>query len=158
MKTGRVRYRLAGAAVLLVVALATAPGASADQVFHSERIALTPVAGAPLRSGFVVDIRPNGPIVYERERYVLIGAAPNTAYDVRFEGFITNPSCVGAPDFGFLDTTLQTDRFGNAEALVTLPPSAIPPDAHGLTFGGVWQVLTGGTVAYRTACVPTTLD
>jgi hypothetical protein len=155
---GRVRYRLVGALILLVVALATTPGASADQVFHSERIVLTTVAGAPLRSGFVVDIRPNGPIVYELERYVLIGAAPDTRYDVQFEVFINNPSCAGSPDFGFLDTTLQTDRFGNTEALVTIPPSAIPPGARGTTFGGVWQVLTGGMVAYQTACVPTTLD
>ena len=36
--------------------------AAADQVYHTERLELVPVGGAPLQSGFVVNIHPNGPI------------------------------------------------------------------------------------------------
>jgi hypothetical protein len=39
-------------------------------------MALVPVAGAPLRSGFVQNIKAEGPHVYAHEIFVLNGAAP----------------------------------------------------------------------------------
>lgn len=62
------------------LSLALAAPASADQAFHTERFPLTPVAGAPLKSGAVIDIHAEGPTVYALERYHLVGAEPGTTY------------------------------------------------------------------------------
>jgi hypothetical protein len=61
-----------------IAALALAPAAGADRVYHSEHMTLTPVDTAPLRSGFVQNVHANGPNVYAHEIYVLSGALPNT--------------------------------------------------------------------------------
>ncbi len=50
------------ALVVSAVALATfAPLAAADAVYHTEHLPLKPVGGAPLRSGFVQNIKAEGP-------------------------------------------------------------------------------------------------
>jgi hypothetical protein len=43
---------------------------------------LVPVSDAPLQSGFVVNIHPNGPVIFAHEIYQLNGAAPSTTYQV----------------------------------------------------------------------------
>ena len=63
--------------VAVAAALVSAQSAAADAVYHSEHMRLSPVGGAPLKSGFVQNIHPNGPNVYARERYVLNGALAN---------------------------------------------------------------------------------
>jgi hypothetical protein len=54
--------------------------AAADAVYHTQHMALEPVGNAPLRSGFVQNIKANGATIYAHEVYVLIGAAPRTAW------------------------------------------------------------------------------
>jgi len=74
-----------------VVALAAAAGvigafpplATADRVYHSEHLSLAPLGRAPLRSGFVENIKANGPTVYAHEIFVLNGACPRSTYTVR---------------------------------------------------------------------------
>ncbi len=74
------RFTLVSA--LALVALVAVQAASADAVYHSEHMQLQAVGGAPLRSGFVENIHPNGPNDYARERYVLNGAAASASYEV----------------------------------------------------------------------------
>ncbi len=64
------RLLLAAAFATTAVAVAT-PLAAADAVYHSQHIALNPIGGAPLRSGFVENIHADGPQVYAHELYVL---------------------------------------------------------------------------------------
>src|SRR5918995_4504060 len=96
------RTRIAiGLTATLLLALMLAPGAAADRVYHSEHVALQPVGGAPLRSGFVENIHANGPRVFAHEIYVLDGAAPNASYEVHLLAYLFDPTCTGAPtDFG----------------------------------------------------------
>src|SRR5438093_796892 len=70
---------------LVVVASAVAfavltPIAAADAVYHTEHLDLAPVGAAPLRSGFVQNIKAEGPEIYAHEVFVLNGASPNAAY------------------------------------------------------------------------------
>ena len=81
---------LAFAASMFVIG-ALAPAASADAVYHTEHLGLTPVGGAPLRSGFVQNIKAEGPTIYAHEIYVLNGAQPNTTYTVT-NNFYVRPS------------------------------------------------------------------
>ena len=147
---------LVAAATALVAMLILVPSAGADQAFHTQRIALSPVGNAPLRTGFVVDIHANGPQVNSLERYVLNGAAPDTAYHVQLLVF-GNPSCTG----GFVvvpTASFVTNTSGNGQGSFTFVPSDIPPNLHGTTIFIVWQVLTGGSVAYHTTCIPVAID
>ena len=148
-------------AALSLTALAALVGSAgtafADATFHTERISLLPVGGAPLQSGFVVDIHANGPQNYALERYQLDGAAPNTSYQVQSLVFL-NTTCSGAPALVAPDATLETNASGNGEAGHQIPPSFIPPALHGATVTIIWQVLKGGTVAYQTGCVTVALD
>src|SRR5829696_8976759 len=72
MRTGLVV--IAAAAVL---GLAFAGTAAADSAYHTERLALRGVAGAP-GGGMVVNIHANGPNVYAHEIYTLSHAVPGT--------------------------------------------------------------------------------
>src|SRR3954466_4341322 len=93
------RLRISAIAAFLgVVACVTWPGAvaSADQVYHSQHLALSAVGSAPLRSGFVENIKAQGPIVYAHEVIVVNGASPNTTYTVTRHFFFLQPDCSGA--------------------------------------------------------------
>lgn len=153
----RVSRRLAAAALVAAMAtMAVVPGARADQVFHTERIPLIPVNGAPLQSGFVVDIHTNGPVISALEHYQLNGAMPNTTYQVVSQ-ISFDPDCATTP-LTLPDGTLQTNAAGNGE----LARTPITPDQvaglGGLTIGINWQVLQGGAVVYQTGCIPVRLD
>jgi hypothetical protein len=74
-------HRLIGSAAAVAAALLP-PAAAADSVYHSEHLRLTPVAGAPLRSGFVENIKAEGARVYAHEIFVLNGAGARTTYKV----------------------------------------------------------------------------
>ena len=133
------------------------PNVSADQVYHTERLTLEPVSGAPLRSGAVINIHANGPNIFARELYELNGALANTTYQVELHIYLSNTSCSGAADAVIPTAVLTTNISGNgiAEHVFT------PQDAaglHGLTVGGQWQVWTGGTLNYQTRCTVITLD
>jgi hypothetical protein len=71
-----------------------APLAAGDAVYHTKHIALHPIGGAPLRSGFVENIHADGPQVYAHELYALNGAEPDTTYQVTLLLYAFDPSCV----------------------------------------------------------------
>ncbi len=78
---------LAGAVVLGTLA----PLAAADAVYHTEHLPLKPVGGAPLRSGFVQNIKAEGPNVYAHELFQVNGAVPSTTYIVTRRFFAVRP-------------------------------------------------------------------
>ena len=127
--------------LLTVTALVlAAPTASADQVYHSEHLNFVTVGGAPLRSGFVQNIKAQGP-----------------TYTVTRDFFVFNPKCDGEADFHSPVATLRTNASGNAKADVFVRPAEVAgfEGVHGVT----WTVhQAGGAIAYRTLCTAVTLD
>jgi hypothetical protein len=142
---------------LLATALAAviASPASADQVFHTSHAALHPLAGAPLRSGFVNDIHTNGVVNSAHEEYHLNGAQPGTTYQVQLVIY-GSQSCEGPPLLTFPSAQLATNGAGNGNANATFP--AGPPNKPPLTVGIIWQLLSNNVPVYATDCVPVTAD
>jgi hypothetical protein len=141
----------------LVVAALTPSTASADRVYHTEHLSLTAVGGAPLRSGFVQNIKAEGPRVYAHEIFVLNGARPKTAYTVTRDFFFLDPECDGQLVFHSPVATLQTNASGNARGDVFVRPADVAgfEGVHGV----MWTVRqAGGAIAYRTRCTAVTLD
>ena len=131
--------------------------ASADGVYHSEHIALTPVGTQPLRTGFVENIHANGPVVFAQERYVLNGASPGTTYQVALNIWVSNLACTGTPN-AVLDTaSFTTNVAGNGVGHARFSPTDAAP-LRGRTLGIIWTLSIGTTVAYHTACTEVTLD
>jgi hypothetical protein len=148
-----------GLATSALVAAALAPPlASADQVYHTEHLALAPVGGAPLRSGFVQNIKANGPVVYAHEIFVLNGARPRSAYTVTRSFFPFDKRCSGKNGvFASQVADLQTNASGNAKADVFVRPADVAgfEGVHGV----MWTVrIAGGGIAYQTVCTKVTLD
>ena len=139
------------------VAFTLVPGAAADDVYHSEHMALEPVGSAPLRTGFVENIHANGPAIYAQEIYVLNGAAPSTDYEVHLVAYAFDAQCEGTPaDFGF--TPLTTNRAGNGRAKRVFRPNDVPAELRDATHGIRWVISTAGTTVYETRCTAVTLD
>jgi hypothetical protein len=67
----------------VVLALGLVGSAAADSAYHTERLALRGVGGAP-GGGMVVNVHANGPNVYAHEIYTLSHAVPGT-YQSRSE-------------------------------------------------------------------------
>ena len=144
------------ALVLVLVGVAFAPTALGDRVYHSEHLALAPVGGAPLRSGFVENIHPNGPNIFAHEIYALNGSEPNTTYQVTLFIF-SSTTCDPATLLAAVDTAqIQTNGSGNGVADFFISPDAIG-DLHGATVGVSWTV-TSQTSSYETTCTTVTLD
>ena len=144
------------AGLVAVAALIAAPGAFADQVFHTSHAAVHAVAGAPLQSGFVNDIHSNGAVNSAREEYHLNGAQPDTTYQVQLLVY-GDQSCAGSLLFPpFPTAMLTTNAAGNGNADFTFPSGAAndPP----LQVGIVWQVIANGAPIYATDCVPVSID
>ena len=142
---------------------AAAGPAGADAVYHTEHLALTPVGGAPLRSGFVQNIQAEGPTIYAHEIYVLNGALPKNTYTVVWNGYLGDPSdgypgdprCTGDPS-PFPTATLNTNASGNARADVKY----VPEDVEGLPspIGVIWTFFdSAGELAYTTTCTSVSL-
>src|SRR5215207_2754542 len=100
--------------IAVASALAWPGGAAADQAYHTEHLALEPVADAPLRSGFVVNAHANGQSIYANERYVLNGAAPDATYQVTLLIFPGDVACAGAGT-PIPTAELATNAAGNGE-------------------------------------------
>ena len=127
-------------------------------MYHSEHLALTPVGSAPLRSGFVENIKAEGPTVYAHEIFVLNGASPNTTYTVTRNFFFLQPDCSG-DGLVFNDevAVLQTNAAGNARGDLIVRPADVA-GAEGRS-GVFWSLADEtGLVVYRTACTAVTLD
>jgi hypothetical protein len=145
------------AASLAAIGVGTTP-AHADRVYHSEHLNLSAVGGAPLRSGFVQNIKAQGPVVYAHEIFVLNGARPGATYTVTRNFFPFDSDCSGDNGVFASDVaTLTTNRSGNARGDLFVRPE----EAAGFegVHGVKWTVQNaGGALAYQTACTAVTLD
>ena len=145
----------AAAAVVGVLA----PTAGADAVYHTDHLALSAVGGAPLHSGFVQNIKANGPQIYARELYVLNGAKPNSTYIVTRYFHPFNAGCGGSAGSDVLGR-LVTNAAGNAKSEIVVRPEDIPPflvdekQPHGVH----WTISDATGVAYETPCAAVTID
>ena len=131
--------------------------AAADRVYHSEHLELTAVGGAPLRSGFVQNIKAEGPRVYAHEIFVLNGARARTTFSVTRDFFYLDPECDGDLVFHEDVATLRTNASGNARGDVFVAPEAVAgfEGVHGVT----WTLRDArGAISYRTSCTAVTLD
>jgi hypothetical protein len=154
----QIRVRCLAVGVAAMCAAALAPFAAADAVYHSEHLDLAPVGGAPLRSGFVQNIKAEGPRVYAHEVFVLNGAVPNATYTVTRNFFFLDPECAGGFAFRSPVATLETNPAGNGSEDVFVRPSEVPPAFRGV-HGVTWTVTDStGTVVYQTTCTAVTLD
>jgi hypothetical protein len=137
---------------------ALAPSAAADAVYHTQHMELEAIAGAPLRSGFVQNVKANGPTIYAHEVYVLNGVAPRARYTVTNHFFFEDHICADpANDFPTDTAQLRTNRAGNGRADVFF----VPADVAGFegVHGVLWTVQNAaGEVVYRTGCSTVTLD
>jgi hypothetical protein len=135
-----------------VLAAAFVGTAIADQVYHTQRLELNGVGGAP-GGGMVVNIHPNGPNVYAHEIYTLSHAVPGT-YQVSLNLFLTSLDCTGAT--AALPTAmLTTNAAGNGRADVKFTPEDAAAIRH-MTFSISWTL--AGPATYATACTVVTLD
>lgn len=160
----RSKFSMAGALVaaltagLAAVAALSAPAALADQVYHSQHIALQPVGRAePLRSGFVENIHANGPTIFAHEIYVLNGAGPATTYQVTLNIFVGDPACAGSAGAVIHTASITTNAAGNGRADAVFTPSDAAALRHA-THGVIWTVSDGSGVKYSTGCQVVTLD
>lgn len=155
---GAILSLIAGASLVFL-----AGEASADQVYHSERLPLadTGLAGHPaLRSGHVVNIHPNGPRNGALERYMVSGAAPGTTYQVVLQ--LQAGNCSGAPLGPFPSVLINTDAQGNGHGKLLITRDFID-DAGlaGAQLGVTWELQVGGAggpAAYTTACTNVAID
>jgi len=133
------------------------PAAHADQVYHSQHIALQAVGDEPLRSGFVENIHANGPNIFAHEVYVLNGAEPATTYQVTLNIFVGDPTCAGSAGVVISTAAITTNTAGNGRADAVFTPSDAAALRHA-THGVVWTVSYGSVVEYSTGCQAVTLD
>jgi hypothetical protein len=132
------------------------PIAAADSVYHTEHLALSPVGDAPLRSGWVTNIKAQGPMVYAHEVYVLDGALPNETYTVTNNFHYLSPDC-SDNDYPFDTAVMTTGPDGNARAEAKFTPADVA-GFEGVS-GVFWTVRDSrGDVVYKTECTAVTLD
>jgi hypothetical protein len=139
----------------LVICLGGAP-ALADGTYHTEQYGFAAVGNAPLRSGFVENIHPNGPNVYAHEQYVVNGARSNTTYQVTLMIFPLDATCSSTP-IVIPTATIRTNAAGDGVSSHVFTPT----DAgglRGLTVGGMWTLSINGSPEYRTGCETVRLD
>lgn len=138
-----------------VVAALLPPVAAADRVYHSEHLTLMPVGGAPLRSGFVENIKAEGPTIYAHEIFVLNGARARTTYTVT-RHFFLGETCSGTV-FPQEVATLETNVRGNARGDVFVAPAEV--EGFEGTHAVKWTFETApGAVAYKTRCTTVEID
>jgi hypothetical protein len=143
--------------ILVLAAIATLGAAfvataAADRVYHTERLELNGVGGAP-GGGMVVNVHPNGPNVDAHEIYTLTHAVPGE-YQVSLNLFLTSLDCTG-PTAALPTATLTTNATGNGRADVKFTPQDAAAIRH-MTFSINWTV--AGPATYVTACTVVTLD
>ena len=138
--------------LVAVLAAAVAAAASADSAYHTERLELRGLNGAP-GGGMVVNVHPNGPTVYAHEIYVLRDAVAGT-YQVELHIFPTSLNCSGGSAV-IPTATIETNANGNGRADVKFTP-ADAAGIRGLTLSINWTVT--GSATYVTDCTVVTLD
>jgi hypothetical protein len=149
----RPRMRTVLALVLAAsLALGLAGSAAADEVFHTERLALQGVSGAP-GGGMVVDVHANGPNVYTHEIYSLSQAVPGT-YQVFANLYPASLDCSGTR-LMLPTAKITTNAVGNGLADVFFTPEMVGA-LRGSTLSISWTVT--GPATYVTSCTIVTLD
>lgn len=144
-----------------IVSLLSLTVASADQVYHSERLDLevTPAgaaAGHPeIRHGQVVNIHPNGPVVAAIEKYMVNGATADTSYDVVL--VVDTAPCGIGPVLEIGTATIATDRRGNGHASAQFAPADLA-GLSGCTLAVRWFLRADGVDAYATEWTTVVLD
>ena len=133
-------------------AAALAGTAAADAAYHTERLELAGLAGAP-GGGMVVNVHVNGPQVYAHEIYTLRDAVPGT-YQVILNVFPTSLDCTGTA-LAIPTATLDTNARGNGQADVKFTPEDVAA-FRGMTFSLRWTVT--GPATYVTGCTVVVLD
>jgi hypothetical protein len=134
------------------LALGLAGSAAADSAYHTERLALRSVGGAP-GGGMVVNVHANGPNVYAHEIYTLSHAVPGT-YQVVLNLYTGSLDCSGTP--ATLPTAeITTNGVGNGQADVEFTPEMVG-ELRGSTVSISWAVI--GPATYVTRCTVVTLD
>jgi hypothetical protein len=141
-----------GLIIVAVLAATLAAAASADSAYHTERLELRGLNGAP-GGGMIVNAHPNGPIVYAHEIYELSGAVAGT-YQVAIHIFPASLNCSGG-SLEFPTATIETNARGNGSADVKFTP-ADAAGIRGLTLSIYWTVT--GPATYVTDCTVVTLD
>lgn len=150
------RVLMLSVALAATIAFGVTPSALGDQVYHSEHLALAPIGDAPLRSGYVQNIHPNGQVVFAHEIYVLNGAEPNTTYQVTLLIYSSTTCASGALLAAIATAQIETNWSGNGVADFFIAPNEVG-DLHGGTFGVRWTV-TSATSSYETRCTTVKLD
>lgn len=121
---------------------------------------LVPVAGAPLRDGWVSGVQANG-AMYSAGVLFLGGAQPNATYTVERKLHTTGEGCTAFFANVSSSTTVTTNGAGNATASLLTPRSVIDdqlPFLHGVTVGQIIEIsVSGGSLAYTTTCVEFTM-
>ena len=148
---GRVLMKgLTGLVLAALFMLMLGSTASGDAVYRSERLAFE--GGSPAFHGQVVNIHANGPVVGALERYQVVRAAPDTAYEVWIQ------TCDGGDTFtNFLMTaSLVTNGHGNGHAKARFSADDLAPFS-GAVIDIRW-VLRDGGVEYWTSCTTVTID
>ena len=137
--------------------LLTALPAAADQGYHTQNIAVTPVAGGS-GSGTVTNIHANGPVNYGIERYRLRGATPRTTYEVALSIF-PDADCGGEPSLQIPTAHLMTNGVGNGnDGAVFSAATVAPLVPKPAVLNGRWTFSVGSSVAYETDCVQIRVD
>lgn len=139
-------------ATALVSAGVLAAAAAADRAYHTERLALTGLAGAP-GGGSVVNIHTGGPVLYAHEVYTLKHAVPGT-YQVFLNIFPTSLDCTG-PTVALPTASLTTNATGNGHGDATFAPEDAA-ELRGQTFSISWTVT--GPATYVSPCTIVVLD
>ena len=135
-----------------VLVLAFNGTAAADSVYHTERLALSGVSGAP-GGGMVVNAHANGPNVYAHEIYTLRHAVPGT-YQVVLNIYVTSLSCEGTP-IEIQTAQISTNAAGNGRGDVKFTPEDAG-ELRGSTVSIRWTA--SGPATYATQCTVVTLD
>jgi len=125
--------------------------AVADRVYHTERLELTGVGGAP-GGGMVVNVHANGPNVYAHEIYVLRHAVPGM-YQIVLTVF-PSQDCTGT-SMPIPTAMIETNATGNGRADVKFTPEDVAP-FRGTTVSIIWTAT--GPATYVTDCTAVTLD
>lgn len=142
---------------LLAFTLAMSAGpVAADQVYHTERLALVPV-GSAAGSGMVVNIHPNGPQRYAIEQYQLRHADPRSTYQVWLHLYLGSDDCDAAPFPSLPTAEIRTNARGNGTGQLVLTPEDVA-GLRGMSFPISWSVTLDGTTTHVTDCTIVTLD
>ena len=142
--------------VSALMGLASVTVVGADATYHTSRYQLTAV-GNETGTGTVINAHANGPQVAANENYLLIGAQPNTAYQVQLVVYAGDPTCSSSPSFTVPSATIQTNGTGNGHGKHRFTPADVD-GLHGATVGIVWQFMRNGQLAYQTGCETVVLD